>query len=327
MGKSECKFDLEKADSLEDAENKYHMQDRELCLLPIEMILEIISHVNEANDFRSCMLLCKQILVLMYKTPNIMRKYQVSIDLDHDGFMDLPIIKKRGKFIQNLKVKFYKLSRLQSILSKVPNLEVLTYEHRSSNKQRTLKLPEMRYLKVLNSDDSCHKCFLTDSVNITKLATLKFWIHNLEEAELFTNFLSGQTKLKQLTVLDDFILAHFFLTRDISNEITFKLTKFEYTLNNFNENFQNFFKNQAGSLKELTITFNPTYNVINTFFTKCKRLEKLIINHECDFTPDDPPYWVLDSLKHFTTHSVVNFTEINKRFPNLISLDCNDLAR
>lgn len=150
--------------------------------LPIEMIIEIISHMNEIKDLRNCMILCKEIREMMFKTPKIMKKIQVVFqDFNYDEIEVLifQFLYDKGRFIKNMSLfrKHKDPEFLPYVLNQVPNLEKLilnsdfTYNNNETKQSSEcfFRLPRLKNL-IINTDE--FENFATNVIDLQSIDKL-----------------------------------------------------------------------------------------------------------------------------------------------------------
>lgn len=318
--------------------------------LPIEMIIEIFSKLNEINDLRNCMLLSKEIRNSMFKSPKIMRKIQIVIKSDKFDKEFKTFLLERGKFIKNFKMhkNFYLPTSelIQNVLRCVPNLESFTgslhsdrtaildgFIRSNSDQSNDIIWPdpneevreksiaenhfEFPYIKDLTLEIA-NDIFFMNAVNMKYLTYFRICTIESDISKALNNFLVQQENLKEFY----FDPCTSFLTRDITSEVKFRLTKLEISYGTeLNDECLKFIDSQAENLKELSFFDKPIDFEIDRIF-KYKNLEKLTLSYIRD--PDDNIDDILPNLKYFET-SFINMSRfyfIIKSFPNLETLKC-----
>lgn len=307
------------------------------------MIVEIISHLNDIEDMRNCMLLSTDIKDFIYKTPKIMHKIQIAFKSDINLEEISQFLDERGKFIKNIKIqenfkenKIIDPLLIPVILNKCPNIEKFTHashpDYSVMKTEKIVKYPfELLRLKhlIIETDESGN--FIANARNIKNLETLKCFHHKLPINENLTDFLCQQENLKELSLKYSILYApKSFPTRDIRKEIKFKLNKLNYSINSrqFSPNFIKFLEKQAENLIELNLFGIIELEIYEIIFKKCKNLEKLsIFPQEGSYSyTNDHHDWMLSNLRYFESEKL-RFDYVYKKFPNIDSIKCSQIEK
>ena len=321
----------------------------------MEVIINIISFLNEIDDLRSCFLLSKEIRDLIFKTPEIMRKIQihfnqcnwVNIPLKknnvwnsnpnycHDDSLvtepQVEFLENRGKFIRCLafktEEKFGEIFKF--ILNQVPNLEEFDFQILDPKSEGneifdiSEQTPDLSRLKTLKTNNRALNFLIKNTKNVKNLQNLSIISPQSNSQEILTDFLIQQENLQEFslrfaTAMD--IIN--FPTRDITNEVKFHLKKLKLCFVNGNrKHFIDFLQTQAESVDELELNYKPHEEILDVVFTKFKNLSKWTLN----IFGDSPvfsefyPHWQLPNMKKYIgrSYSGVDLKNVYSRFPNL----------
>lgn len=123
--------------------------------------------------------------------------------------------------------------------------------------------------------------------------------------------------------------SNYYLTRNISKEVKFKLSTIEFYLHDYNhENFRNFLKCQAVNLRKLNLIGYLSAETINTIFEKCKNLHMLILKPYDTSMLHSSRLGTIENLTYFEFTnkygSELNF--ISKSLPHLKILRCTKMC-
>jgi len=296
------------------------------------MIIEIISHMNEIKDLRNCMMLCKEIREMMFMMPKIMKKIQVVFqDFNYDEIEDLifQFLYDKGRFIKNLSLflSYKDPEFLPYVLNQVPNLEKLIlnskfdyYNDEIKQSEYFFRLPRLKNL-IVYSDE--FEIFMTNAIDLQSLEKLE--INYIENVEMMTDFLC---QLDTLKIFCSNSSSNYYLTRNISKEMKFKLSTIEFYLHGENDNFQNFLECQADNLRKLNLFGYLSAETINIIFEKCKNLQMLILKPYDTRMLRSSRLGIIENLTYFEVSnkygSELNF--ICKSLPHLKILKCTKMC-
>ncbi|CAG9810732.1 unnamed protein product [Chironomus riparius] len=319
-----------------------------LSSLPTEIIIKIISSLDDIQDIRNCMLLSKNIRDSIFKTSKIMRKVLVSLNSSEAS----EFLNFRGNSIRCLKIQSHNEDNLKLIFRKVPNLEELTFKNnqftdkftrQSSIIQQELdkynkiveglddKLPsDLRNLKVLEIRLANFEMFTKSTKNITKLEKFTIYLTELRDDELLLKFLNQQSILKELIVINisqfhiiDFPCLNFCV------EVKFRLKILKLIRIKFDNYLARFLESQLESLKELELTEVGNHETLEAMFMKSRKLKKLSLGAvACSMIfANDFPDLRMQSLETYEDRNSkgVELDKIYERFPNLLNLKCLQL--
>lgn len=302
------------------------------------MIMEIISKVNEFKDLMN-LLLVPRIREFVFKTPKCMRKIKIVFQ-KHIHQEDIAqFLKEKGEFLR-IVVIFRNCKEpilVPYTLNQTPNLEEFVYEHDEKSLLEVMKCDEivdcsfeLPLLKSLKLVGEVWLNFISNAKHIENLEILKLKRFSCKFNDTLTRFLCDQKNLKELSIenaregFSESTLKSF-PSWDISSEIKFKLTRFEY-FNSPSENLYKFVESQSKDLQELLLNDFLSPQLCDLIFKKCKNLVKLTLFSSTKFPLQifDFSEWILNDLKCFqTTLSVRDgFNLFQKIFPNLKSLKC-----
>lgn len=225
-------------------------------------------------------------------------------------------------------------------LDKTPNLEEFIHSYDGkfpfiqcdSILKHPFNLPHLRRLTIAGD---FWENFITNSRNLNKLESLKLTRFDSKFNEALTSFICEQENLKEFCVeYLSALSAQPFPSRDISNIIKFKLTRFEYYLLPFrdsgesNANLFKFLEVHAETIQELYLKDNIRMEFYEIIFGKCKKLKKLTL-----LPFNGLPYgfvvhshWNLPDLEYFEIHRVELqiFNLIKNNFPKVKTLKCGN---
>lgn len=316
----------------------------------------IVSKIDETKDLKNCMLLCKNLRNLIFKTPEIMRK--LHIKMSFDGMLSNAaqhFINSKGKYFKNFTLISYRNSKfeIKSILSAMKNLESLKFmlklyhwcqcgnccfcEVPTKTDQNLLfEMPKLRILKInLNALN-----LLNETVkNVNNLNKLKvhcifyYSKHDLNHAENLTKFLNQQNNLQELRIKTTHDCEYStewplkFENLNIQPDFKFKLEKFTYyTGVDDSLNFENFILSQVQFIKELKLRFDPGDNFLEFMFDNFVNLEKLNLKYFDEYLSfsNNLNDKILPSLKFLKTDEIfINLKLFVEKFPNLEELICD----
>lgn len=328
------------------------------CILPTEVIIHIISFLDDIEDIHNCMLLSKEIRDFIFKTPEIMRK--LLINFSKCKWINIPMkrknvwnsdsscsqtdsletepqigfLEKRGKFFRCLQIKIDENygEILKFILNLVPNLEELNFEILEpwceilTNLELFEETPDLKRLKNLRINHNALKFLLKNTKNVKNLQKLAIISPKVGSQEILTDFFIQQDHLKEFTLRFNTGMDIInFPTRDITKEINFKLTKLKLCFVNSNrEHFIDFLKTQVEHLEELELNYKPHEDILDVVFKLFKNLSNLTLNTYGDSPvfSEFYPHWQLPNLRKYTgkSFSGMHLKNIYMRFPNVEAL-------
>ncbi|KAL7012281.1 hypothetical protein ACKWTF_014741 [Chironomus riparius] len=155
-----------------------------LSSLPTEIIIKIISSLDDIQDIRNCMLLSKNIRDSIFKTSKIMRKVLVSLNSSEAS----EFLNFRGNSIRCLKIQSHNEDNLKLIFRKVPNLEELTFKNNQFTdkftRQSSIIQQELdKYNKIVEGLDDKLPSDLRN-LKVLEIRFLESQLESLKELEL-----------------------------------------------------------------------------------------------------------------------------------------------
>jgi hypothetical protein len=225
--------------------------------LPMEIIIHIISFLNDIKDLHNCMLISKEIRDFIFKTPEIMRK--ILINFSECSWVNLPLIKineknvqdpitdnyinlshhphlqllkDQGKYFRCLELRIDENipNKFKFIMNRVVNLEDLNFEVIES--QTEIKevneshkdSPDLKNLKSFKINHNALKFFVKNTKNAKNIQKFTVIAPKIDSQEVLTDFIVQQDNLKEFTLkLNTAMDIINFPTRDITKEVKFKL--------------------------------------------------------------------------------------------------------
>lgn len=176
--------------------------------IPVEMIINIISYLDNKHDIVNCMKLSKEIRDLIFKTPEIMRKFKFSYN--YNSPCPIEFFRNRGASIRrlNLNIRPDDEALLRFLLNCTPNLELLVlYKTDDGRTERFMSFAEeyvgigfadLSKLKYLLMQISDFDYFIKNTKNVKNLQNLTFLKKHHEHSKLLKEFLDQQNYKKEL---------------------------------------------------------------------------------------------------------------------------------
>ncbi|CAG9809133.1 unnamed protein product [Chironomus riparius] len=284
---------------------------------PIEIILKIISYLNDKEDLFNSFCLSKEIYICMYKSPDIMRNIVYKLNCGDDE----KFLKYRGKFIRRLVLACFKEDRKFFLpsLNYTPNVEDLTLDDLRKSR-RSLYYVETATdwesgtddgsVLTLSDDESDNQEFIDQEyrnirvnsyINLNKLQSLTITnvfresikslrVENLVKLSvtfeygyntfvIFVDFFCELKHLKEL-IFNGYIKFPF-PNRDYKKTALCKLRKIHMSfcsnLKN-NKNFGRFLEAQATEVEEMNLGLNLNEDIFDTIFMKFAKLRRLTLS-------------------------------------------------
>ncbi|XP_070505271.1 telomerase component p95-like [Chironomus tepperi] len=314
--------------------------------LPAEIIIKIISNLDDFEDLKNCMLLSKTIRNSIFKTPEIMRKIIVNLSCSESSkFLDF-----RGHSIRCLRIQSFQDGTLQTIFSKVPNLEELTFKNGQLNdrfsRQNSILIhdfdknnnpkdildessrAELPNLKILELRSSNFEMFTKCTQNVTKLEKFTIYMTELNHSDSIAEFVAHQSSLTDLNLTNISQLHVFdFPYQLICSKAAFKLKILKIIRIKCDVKF---LESQLENLEELELTEVDSINTLEIILKKSRKLRKLSLGSvACSWLllPDFMDL-KLQTLKFYEDRNSkgVELDKIYAKFPNLLSLKCLQLT-
>jgi len=309
----------------------------------------IIGHIDELEYLKNCLILSKSIRKSIFETSRIMKKIPFKFD-SRIKQEELIFLADNGMSIKTLKVDddLMNPDLLGNILMHVPNLEELNYHsdpHKKEEQVGNIKF-ELPLLKRLNLTTGNITNFLKNGqmYNIESINT-RYQI--LLQNEVLTNFLCTQKKLKELRILSGNLIvdnspyrmrsvsmSSGFPTRNIGNEINFKLVKLEILFDYYapTDHLKDFLERHVETLKELKLTFIYNSDFVKFIFNKFENLEKMKLYTYYTGTRENlytSRFFNknFNYLKHYGTNQIygTDVKIISQKCKNLNTLSCQSI--
>ncbi|KAL7013201.1 hypothetical protein ACKWTF_015257 [Chironomus riparius] len=303
---------------------------------PTELILKIISKLSDIKDLKSCMLLCKEVRQLMFKTPEIMKKIVIKGHIYNDNhFKIFSLINANAEDIQSLHLNISHENSLRIgflILRKTKNLEELRFstsrrQQGTVKKMSSIELPKLR---ILRTDIESLKSFTTITKGIKSLTTfsIKCTIYDHFDAEDLKNLVKFISRQKSLTNLwfnfdeyDVFELPEINIGRKIQLQ---SLSINCHSLELETPFFKVWLNRQAQHLHELYITSDISDETLQFLFENFVNLKKIVSHLEPKFL-NNFQHFKLKYFENSNRRYLTNLQRLVTQFPNLEVIDCKGL--
>lgn len=284
------------------------------------------------------MLLSKDIRHIIFKTSDLMKRFDFTFDTNTDFVAEIEFLRTHGHSIQylNLNYPYGSPKLMKFILNLIPNLNGLEFKNSEALNGLDEKIFEPLKLKDVDPPELSNLQYLVLEVvdyeefyeifknakNILRI-TYKLATDNVEDE--FLDFLVQQDSLKELTMVGFY--DDMYDIRDLSQEVKFQLRKLDIVSDC--ENFLKFLKTQAEHLEEFRHT-KLNNEIFKILLENCKNLRKIFVTESCNFNIkwNDFIGYKLETvwfLQFFSTNSI-NLATIYEIFPNLKSLKCLKIA-
>lgn len=179
--------------------------------IPVEMIINIISYLDNKHEILNCMQLSKEIRDLIFKTPKIMRKF--IFRYNYNSPCPIEFFRNRGTSIRRLylNIRPDDEALLRFLLNCTPNLEMLevckiedgiTERFMSLDEEYVgIELADLSKLKHLYMQISDLDYFIKNTKNVKNLQNLTIFEKRHEHSKLVKEFLDQQNYKQELSLI------------------------------------------------------------------------------------------------------------------------------
>lgn len=278
--------------------------------IPVEMIINIISYLDNKHDILNCMKLSKEIRDLIFKTPKIMRKFKFSYN--YNSPCPIEFFRNRGASIRRLclNIRPDDEALLRFLLNCTPNLELLIlYKTEDGRTERFMSfaeefvgigLADLSKLKYLLMQISDFDYFIKNTKNVKNLQNLTIFEKRHEHSKLLKEFLDQQNNKKELS------LVYFAYKWNVDFKHIENVAEYVTEVINDGQIINEIIFEKFTNLRKF-FDLSQRMNII------AERLNSLNSQHKCLKT----------YVNRDETINNLNFEIITAKFPNMDFLRCN----